>query len=37
MSRWIELDSLIQHYKELRDTVVETDEFGLHPLSPLRI
>ena len=33
MSNWIELDSLIQHYKELRDTIVETDEFGLHPVS----
>lgn len=32
MSNWIELDSLIQHYKELRDTIVETDEFGLHPV-----
>lgn len=32
MSQWIELDSLIQHYKELRDTIVETDEFGLHPV-----
>lgn len=32
MSRWIELDSLIQHYKELRDAVVETDECGLHPV-----
>lgn len=32
MSNWIELDSLIQHYKELRDTVVETDECGLHPV-----
>lgn len=32
MSSWIELDSLIQHYKELRDTVVEIDECGLHPV-----
>lgn len=32
MSNWIELDSLIQHYKELRDTIVETDEFGLRPV-----
>ena len=36
MSNWIELDSLIQHYKELRDTVVETDECAPAPCLTAR-